>query len=41
MEVDFQIVSPQDNRYGRKDNKTGKWNGLMGMVIDGVSVTFL
>ena len=41
MEVDFQIVSPLDNKYGRKDNNTGKWNGLMGMVIDGVSVTFL
>jgi hypothetical protein len=27
MEVDFQIVSPLDNKYGRKDNNTGKWNG--------------
>ena len=41
MEVDFEIVSPLDNRYGQKDPKTGKWNGLVGMVIDGVSVKFL
>ena len=40
MEVDFEIVSPLDNRYGKKDPNTGKWNGLVGMVIDGVSVTF-
>ena len=41
MEVDFEIVSPLDNRYGKKDPNTGKWNGLVGMVIDGVSITFL
>jgi len=35
MEVDFEIVSPLDNRYGKKDPNTGKWNGLVGMVIDG------
>ena len=39
MKIDFQIVSPQDNKYGQKDSKTGKWTGLMGMVVDGVSVT--
>merc|ERR1719270_3339705 len=33
MEVDYQIVSPADRRYGKKEN--GKWNGMVGMVVDG------
>ena len=36
MEVDYQIVSPADRRYGKKEN--GKWNGMVGMVVDGVSI---
>lgn len=30
----FQLV--HDNQYGRQDMKTGKWNGIMGELIDGV-----
>eukprot|EP00105_Crassostrea_gigas_P020120 XP_011438820.1 PREDICTED: glutamate receptor 2 [Crassostrea gigas] len=31
----FQLV--HDNQYGRQDMKTGKWNGIMGELIDGVA----
>lgn len=30
----FQLV--HDNEYGRQDMQTGKWNGIMGELIDGV-----
>nr|XP_022326097.1 glutamate receptor 2-like [Crassostrea virginica] len=29
----FQLV--HDNQYGRQDMQTGKWNGIMGELIDG------
>ena len=37
MNVEYELVSPQDLKYGRKDENTGKWSGLMGMVVDRVS----
>ena len=41
MNVEYELVSPQDLKYGSKDENTGKWNGLVGMVVNRVSITFL
>lgn len=34
MGVEYELVSPQDRKYGKQDENTGKWSGLMGMVVD-------
>ena len=36
MGVDYEIVSPPDGRYGAYNQSTGKWTGMIGMVVDGV-----
>ena len=36
--IDYEIVSPEDKRYGYYDEKTKKWNGMIGMIVDGVSI---
>ena len=37
MEINYEIVSPEDRKYGRLEN--GKWTGMMGMLINGVIFT--
>ena len=37
MKLTYQIVSPEDFKYGALDSSTGKWSGMVGMVVDNVS----
>jgi hypothetical protein len=37
MDVDFQLVSPADKKYGSKNDATGKWTGMINMVLEKVS----
>ena len=37
LETNYRIVFPADGKYGRKPEKSLRWNGMMGMVLDNVS----
>ncbi len=32
MGLTFDIVSPGDNKYGKLDEATGQWSGMVGLV---------
>merc|ERR1719323_617095 len=34
MKLTYRIVSPEDFKYGALDSSTGKWSGMVGMVVD-------
>jgi len=34
MDIGYKIVSPEDRRYGALNENSGKWSGMMGMIID-------
>merc|ERR1711976_922884 len=34
MKLTYQIVSPEDFKYGALDSSTGKWSGMVGMVVE-------
>ena len=34
---DYQLVIPEDTRYGRLDPETGTWTGTVGLAVEGVS----
>ena len=38
MDIGYKIVSPEDRRYGALNENSGKWSGMMGMIIDNVSL---
>ena len=38
LDIGYKIVSPEDRRYGALNENTGKWSGMMGMIIDNVSL---
>ena len=37
LETNYRIVFPDDGKYGGKLEKSLRWNGMMGMVLDNVS----
>lgn len=36
MKFDYELISPMSGKFGEKNNK-GKWDGLIGDLISGVS----
>ncbi len=34
--VDYEIVLSEDGKYGGRDESSGKWSGMIGMIQDGV-----
>ena len=37
LNISYVIKRPPDNKYGFLDDTTGEWNGIMKMVLDGVT----
>ena len=37
MDLNYQIVTPSDDKYGGKLEGSQRWNGMVGMVLDNVS----
>ena len=35
MNFTYSYVLPEDGRWGTQNPKTGAWNGMIGMLIDG------
>lgn len=35
---EYKLVLVPDNKYGRKNKKTGKWDGIMRELVEGVSM---
>ena len=36
MNIDYELVIPEDNKYGYFNETTNKWTGMMGMVLEQV-----
>ena len=36
MNIDYELVIPEDNKYGYLNETTNKWTGMMGMVLEQV-----
>ena len=37
----YEIYEPRDEKYGSRDKKTGKWNGMVNELIHGVSTAMV
>lgn len=38
LNLSYEIVLAKDGKYGHVSTDTGKWNGMIGMAIDGVDL---
>ena len=38
MNVQFELQLVKDGHYGSKDEDDGSWDGMIGEVVDGVSI---
>lgn len=41
LNLKYRLELVGDNQFGRQDEQTGKWNGIMGELIDGVKRFFM
>lgn len=41
LEFRYEIRDVADGKYGAPNNKTGRWNGMIGEVMSGVSLISL
>ena len=39
LDTNYRIVLPSDGKYGGRSDQNFRWNGMIGLVLDNVSVS--
>ena len=39
LDTNYRIVLPSDGKYGGRSDQNFRWNGMIGLVMDNVSVS--